>query len=111
MLESINLKIDESSLTGESVPVEKNIEQITNTAIISERHCMLYAATTVVYGHCKALVTATGMNTEFGHIAASIQCDEEKTPLQKKMDKLGAQLGALFLCLCTIIFIVGLSIE
>ncbi len=110
LLESINLKIDESSLTGESVPVEKNIEQITNTAIISERHCMLYAATTVVYGHCKALVTATGMNTEFGHIAASIQCDEEKTPLQKKMDKLGAQLGALFLCLCTIIFIVGLSI-
>lgn len=110
LLESINLKIDESSLTGESVPVEKNIEEINNTAILSERHCMLYAATTVVYGHCKALVTATAMTTEFGHIAASIQCEEEKTPLQKKMDKLGAQLGALFLCLCTIIFIVGLSI-
>ncbi len=107
ILEESNLKTDESTLTGESTPVEKAADAIEEDTIIGDRRNMLFSSTNVVYGHCRALVIATGMNTEFGRIAASLQIKEEQTPLQKKIDKLSVQLGVLFLAMCSIIFLLG----
>jgi Ca2+-transporting ATPase len=107
ILNQINLKVDESLLTGESVPVSKTSAKINKDEPIQNRHNMLYLGTSVVYGRCEAVVVSTGMNTEFGKIALSIQEEEEITPLQKKLDSFGRFLGYVFLALCFIVFILG----
>ncbi len=107
--EAFNLKVNESVLTGESVPVEKDPHVISESATIPERKNMLFSGTTVVYGNCKAMATSTGMQTEFGKIATILQTQkEEYTPLQKKLQRLGKFLGVAILVICATVFGVGI---
>ena len=110
LFESSNLKIEEASLTGESVPVEKDAKaKIVGTVGIGDRHNMCFSSTIVTYGRGKGVVTSTGHNTEIGNIAVKIQTyDEEDTPLQIKLNQLGKVLGTLTIAICIIVFIVGM---
>ncbi len=109
LIGSFSLKIDESSLTGESLPVEKNAETIVpeNTPL-AERNNMIYMGCSVVYGRGLALVVSTGMSTELGKIAKMIAEEpEEATPLQKKFEAFGKWLAVLVLIICAVIFLAG----
>lgn len=101
LLESLHLEVNEASLTGESMPIEKNVHD--------EEKRTIYLGTIVVRGRAKVLVTFTGMQTRFGQIAVSLsQIKEEETPLQKKLDVLGKQLGILAIVASGTVFIIGL---
>jgi len=110
LLESVNLRIDEASLTGESVPVEKRAEAILQAdAPIGERFNLAYMGTLVTYGRGKGVVVATGMQTEIGRIAEMIQSyEEEPTPLQRKLDQLGRWLGIASLVICGLVGVIGI---
>ena len=110
IIEAVNLKSQEASLTGESVPVEKTIEKIEDTEIgIGDRTNMLFSSSLVTYGRGKGIVVETGMTTEVGKIAEMInQTEEQITPLQQKLNKLGKTLGIAALAICVFIFIIGL---
>ena len=110
LVESINLKIEESSLTGESVPVEKSADFISETDLgIGDRINMGYLSTGVSYGRGIAVVVATGMDTEMGRIAKMMADEGNKTtPLQKKLAGLGKVLGILCLSVCAAMFLVGM---
>ncbi len=110
LLTSVNLKIDEASLTGESHPIEKDAEAILKDNILpAERINMIAATGIVTYGRGTAVVTATGMHTEVGHIARMIMDDETPmTPLQKRLAATGKALGIAALIICVIIFLVGI---
>jgi Ca2+-transporting ATPase len=110
LIESSNLKIEEASLTGESVPVEKDAKaKIIGIVGIGDRHNMGFSSTIVTYGRGKGVVTATGHNTELGNIAVKIQTyAEEETPLQIKLNQLGKVLGTLTIAICIIVFLLGL---
>ncbi|MDR1246897.1 MAG: cation-translocating P-type ATPase [Clostridiales Family XIII bacterium] len=107
---SINLKMEESSLTGESVPVDKNADFIAEGDItLGDRLNMAYMSTSVAYGRGEGLVTATGMDTEIGKIARMInESKEEITPLQKRLADLGKLLGILAIALCAALFVLAL---
>lgn len=108
LIESINLKIQEASLTGESVPEEKNTDAITGDVPLGDRENMAYSSTLVSYGRGKGIVVATGMQTEVGKIAQMLQdVPETKTPLQEKIDKLGKFLGIAAIVICALIFVIG----
>jgi Ca2+-transporting ATPase len=105
IIEAIELKTSEAILTGESAPVNKNVLQVKSDAPISERRNTLFTATHVVYGRGKAVVTTTGMNTEFGKIAEMVQStEEEETPLQKKLDKFAGKIAKVVVAVCVVIF-------
>ncbi len=110
LISSINLKIDESSLTGESVPVKKNAEVVlSENTPLAEQINVVPSSGIVTYGRGMAVITATGMNTQVGHIAKLIM--EEgilQTPLQKRLAKTGQILGIVALLICAIIFILGI---
>jgi Ca2+-transporting ATPase len=110
LTQSMNLKIEEASLTGESVPVNKYADKtLPEVVSIGDRHNLAFMSTVVTYGRGQGVVTATGMYTEIGHIAEMIQSvEEEDTPLQKKLDQLGKTLGIASLAVCGLVFIVGL---
>lgn len=110
IIEAINLKSQESALTGESVPVEKMAAKIEDEKIgIGDRVNMLFSSSLITYGRGKAVVVETGMNTEVGKIADIINTAEEQgTPLQQKLNKLGKTLGIVALAICAVIFVVGL---
>lgn len=110
LVESINLKIEEASLTGESVPVEKEAAKVLDKEIpIGDRHNSAFMSTIVTYGRGKGIVTGTGMHTQIGLIAEMLQSyEQEPTPLQEKLDHLGKLLGITCLSICGIIFIYGL---
>ncbi len=94
LLEAVNLKADEAPLTGESVAVEKTTNPLPEKAAIGDRRNMVYTGTTAVYGRGRAVVTSTGINTEFGRIAGMLQGVEEgPTPLQMNLDRMGKFLG------------------
>jgi Ca2+-transporting ATPase len=96
VIEELNLKVDESPLTGESTPVAKTAGALQGAGIpVAERGNMVFGGTTVVYGHCKVAVASIGMATEFGKIAEALAVPEERTPLQHRLDQLGRQLGLL----------------
>ena len=111
IIESVNLKVQESALTGESVPVEKMSNRIENENIgIADRTNMAFSSSLVTYGRGKGVVVETGMNTEVGKIAKIINnTDNEETPLGKKLNKLGKTLGIGALVICAVIFVVGLA--
>ena len=113
IIEAVNLKSQESSLTGESVPVEKMTEKIEDEETsLGDRLNMLFSSSLVTYGRGKGIVVETGMTTEVGKIAGMInQADEQTTPLQDKLNKLGKTLGIAALVICVFIFIVGLLQE
>ena len=110
VIEAVNLKAQESSLTGESVPVEKTTKTIEKTDIgIGDRTNMLFSSSLVTYGRGKGIVVQTGMNTEVGKIAGMLDNTEKQiTPLQEKLNKLGKTLGIAALAICAFIFIIGL---
>lgn len=110
IIEATNLKAQEASLTGESVPVEKNTEAISDEKIgIGDRTNMLFSSSLITYGRGKGIVVETGMNTEVGKIANIINStDETETPLQEKLNKLGKTLGIGALVICAVIFVIGL---
>ena len=110
IIEAVNLKSQESSLTGESVPVEKTIDKIEEKEVgIGDRINMLFSSSLVTYGRGKGIVVETGMTTEVGKIAGMLDNTEEQiTPLQEKLNKLGKTLGIAALAICVVIFIIGL---
>lgn len=110
IIEAVNLKAQEAALTGESVPVEKMAAKIEDEKIgIGDRINMLFSSSLITYGRGKAVVVETGMNTEVGKIADIINTAEDQgTPLQQKLDKLGKTLGIVALAICAVIFAIGL---
>ncbi len=110
LLHSVSLKSEESALTGESVPSEKDAEAvIPENAPIGDRTNMVFSGCSITYGTATAVVTATGMDTEMGKIANLLDTEEDgQTPLQQKLAQLGKYLGIMALAACAIIFVVGL---
>ncbi len=110
LLESVNLRIQEASLTGESEPVEKKIGALAKEDLpLGDRHNMAYMGTTISYGRGQGIVTDTGMRTELGHIASMIQSvDQGQTPLQQRLDQLGKILAVMALGIAGLIFLLGL---
>ena len=111
IIEGVNLKSQESSLTGESVPVDKNAEVIADEKVgIGDRTNMLFSSSLITYGRGKGIVVETGMNTEVGKIATIINDTEgTATPLQIKLNKLGKTLGIAALAICILIFVIGIA--
>ena len=111
LIESANLQIEESALTGESVPSEKNADFITKDEKISvgDKENMAFMSTMATYGRGEGVVVATGMETEIGKIAKILDEDENTlTPLQIKLDELGKILGYIAMGICAVIFVVGI---
>ncbi len=110
LIQSAGLKSEESALTGESVPSEKDyLAEIAENAPIGDRYNMVYSGCSVTYGTALAVVTATGMETEMGKIANLLDGENEtQTPLQQKLAQLGKYLGIVALLACAVIFVVGL---
>lgn len=110
LLNSASLKCEESALTGESVPSEKEADAIVDEqAPLGDRNNMVFSGCSVTYGTGTAVITAIGMNTEMGKIANLLENEEEtQTPLQKKLADLGKSLGVLAIAACAVIFFVGL---
>ncbi len=110
LIESVSLEVDESALTGESVPVSKDAAAVlSEKATLSERVNMAYMGTVVARGRGVGVVVATGMDTELGKIATLVQTvEKEETPLQRRMGELGGKLGLAVVLACVIIFFVGL---
>ena len=107
LLTSTNLKSEESALTGESVPSEKDSRaEVAENAPIGDRDNMVFSGCSITYGTAKAVVTGTGMQTEMGKIAGLLAGEPEtKTPLQQKLAQLGKYLGIVALAACAVIFL------
>ncbi len=104
-----SLKTDESSLTGESISVPKNIKKIDKNTPLSSRNNMIYSGTTIVHGKCLAVVSEIGMNTEFGLIAKSLNEEKKEiTPLQKKIDGISKFLSFIIAIIILIMFVIGI---
>lgn len=113
VVESRSLKTEESALTGEALPVEKtSVGGLPEETATGDRKNMVLAGGYVVYGKGKVLVTATGMDTEMGRIAAMLShTSDSMTPLQKKLEQTGKQLGIGALAICALIFCMGILQE
>jgi len=109
LIESNSLKSEESALTGESVPAEKDAAAvIAENAPLGDRFTMLYTGCSITYGTGRAVVTATGMKTEMGRIADLLNAEaDSQTPLQLKLAEMGKYIGFLALAICAIIFVIG----
>jgi Ca2+-transporting ATPase len=109
LTEAVNLKIQESALTGESVPVEKNTEALTEEDVaLGDRINMAFSSGMVTYGRGRGVVIATGMKSEVGKIANLLQeAVETETPMSKRLEQLGKLLGTAALIICALIFVVG----
>lgn len=110
IVEAFNLKSQEASLTGESVPVEKMAVAIDEKHIgVGDRTNMLFSSSLITYGRGKGIVVETGMNTEVGKIAGMLnETESTDTPLQQRLNKLGKTLGIASLAICAVIFVIGL---
>ncbi|MGQ9691691.1 MAG: cation-translocating P-type ATPase, partial [Thermoproteota archaeon] len=105
LIEVVELKANEAVLTGESTSVNKELTVLREDAPVSERRNMVFSATHIVYGRGRAVVTSTGMNTEFGKIAEMVQtAEEEETPLQRKLDRFASRIAKVVIAVCVLIF-------
>ncbi|WP_303722885.1 cation-translocating P-type ATPase [Malonomonas rubra] len=105
IIEAVQLKVEESALTGESVPVEKSAATLNQVVPLGDRRNMLYSATTLVTGNSRALVVATGMQTELGKITELVkEAEELQTPLQRRLDQFGRKLSYVIITICLIVF-------
>ena len=110
--ECFNLTVDESALTGESLPVEKNTNLTSKEASLGDRRNMLYASTYVTRGKATGIVTAVGMHTEMGKIAGMLQEETDgTTPLQHKLSSVGKGIGLLCILICIVVFILEMIGE
>ncbi len=110
LVEVHSLMCDEAPLTGESVPVTKDIKLLPEDMRVSDRVNMVFTGTTVTYGRGKAVVTSTGMNTEFGEIAKEVTTVEtESTPLEKRTAEIGKWLGIIALSVCLLIMVISIA--
>ncbi len=108
LIKEVNLKIDESSLTGESVPVQKSIESLSSETPETDRRNMVYAGTAVAYGRGMAVITATGMETSFGELAGLLgTIERSRTPLQENLDKFGKWIGVATLIIVAFVAVLG----
>jgi Ca2+-transporting ATPase len=109
LVEVVGMKMDEAALTGESVTVDKVSGPLPVDAALGDRRNMVYAGTSVSYGRGKAVVTATGMNTEFGRIAGMLQgVEEPRTPLQASLDRFGKMMAISLLAVSALVVILVL---
>lgn len=111
LIESVNLKVDESTFTGESVPSEKNSSTLKDDKDIpiGDQNNMAFMSTLVTYGRGTGIAIGTGMNTEIGKIANLLENEEENiTPLQKRLNSLGKTLGIIAVSICLLIFIISI---
>lgn len=109
VIQSFNVKTMEAQLTGESIPVGKQNDVIPEKTLVADRKNMIFMGTNVVAGRGVGVVVKTGMNTEIGEIARMIsETEQEDTPLQQKLEKLGKQLGILILVTCAIVSVIGI---
>jgi len=109
LLEISNLKVNEATLTGESVPVDKHTKTLPGELSVADRKNMVFMGTVVTYGRATVVVVKTGMETEMGRIATGLQdVKPEKTPLQKSINKLSRYLIGIFLGFCALLVIIGL---
>jgi Ca2+-transporting ATPase len=113
LIEAHNLGTDEASLTGESTPVKKKANLVLSRGIpLADRKNMVHAGTIITSGRGVAVVCKTGMDTEIGLIAEMIQTAEDKvTPMQRRMERLGKQLGIIILIICMLVFVVEVLVE
>jgi Ca2+-transporting ATPase len=112
LIENHSLRCDEAPLTGESVPVGKDIKPLPENVRVNDRKNMVFTGTTVSYGRGKAVVTSTGMNTEFGKIAEEVlTVQTEKTPLEKRTDEIGKWLGIISFGICFLVAAVSVLRE
>ena len=112
LIEAPNLRVNESALTGESVPVDKVAHRLTDGEgdIIGERHNMVLRGTSVVYGRARAVIVSTGMATALGQIAGLLQAHQSpRTPLQRRLAVLGRRLAVAALFVCAIVFVAGVA--
>ena len=111
LIEAARLRVEEAALTGESVPAEKTTALLSDDALpVGDRTNMAYKGTIATYGRGRGVVVATGMDTEFGRIAASLQAAEEvKTPLQRRLGRFGQHLSFAVLGICVVVFAAGLA--
>ena len=110
IVETAHIRIDESSLTGESVAVDKQTDAVKVSDLpLGDRHCMAYKGTNIVHGRGRGLVVATGMHSELGKIAALLSnAKDTKTPLQNRLSNLGKRLALAALGICGVVFILGI---
>jgi len=112
LIEAANLRVDESALTGESTPVTKVLGELPENTAVTDRKNMLFMGTIITDGRARAVVTETGMRTEFGNIAGMVQeIKEEAPPMKQKMEKMGRQLGTISVILTTFVFLLGLLVH
>jgi len=109
LLEVVDLKTDEAVLTGESTPVNKEMGVVDAKTLVADRKNSVFMATHLIYGRGKAVITSTGMSTEFGKIAEMVQAVEaEETPLKRKLESFAKKLGIIIIVVCAIIFVMEL---
>ena len=112
IFDPIQLKVNESVLTGEASPVSKKDVVLGENTGVSDRVNIVFMGTTVTNGKTSAVIVETGMKTEFGRIAGSIQdITEERTPLQQRLDTLGKQIGVIVVLICALVFLVGFGVQ
>ena len=112
LLECASLKCAEAALTGESLPVEKDLKEIQGEVALGDRKNMVYSGSFVTYGRAHFVVTGIGMNTEMGKIATLLKTTEEKkTPLQISLDQFGQKLSIAILVLCGVIFCISVFLR
>lgn len=102
-----SMRVDESVLTGESLPISKNSLTLPLKTFLADRRNMVYTSTVAISGHCKAVIVATGNSTEFGKIAQLIQKDEGPTPLEKQIDYIGKMISTIGFVIALAIFTLG----
>ena len=109
LFKTFNLKVDEASLTGESSPVNKSVDVVSEDAPLNDRRNMVFTGTVVVYGRGVAVAASTGMETEFGNIAKMVQtAREEETPLEKRTQSIGKWIGILSVAICLGVAVIGI---